>query len=535
MGDSCALWLESPLITAASTKRTSAARCDDGAGSPFSFGFNSGGAVFKHQLLPPAQPARDPSAGIAWQVENGATATLQLLEFSLGTGPQGPALAIDFPTQLFPGVAIVPSPSAPEHAAVVGVTSNGQLFLLDLAAVAAQPQQPAADSLQFIDVSAHWASLGTPTCLAGAAGHVVIGGSNGPVLCIPAAWLQEATRLAAAAGAPAAAAARPFELRESSWGIKSLIAGVWQRGRNPAAVSVSILPSSTQDKAGLLLVTYDDATVRGFSLARRAQLFTEALESDAPARSSTPVFASAMPEGPYAGANAVLAVQLEQRDTLHKSACAYILSASSGGRMAVARRLDLQAPPGADMVSAAVAGSTLLALFKGAGGATQLVGFDLNGAGEVCGAGALAEASMLPQVGAGPVPGSDSMLEVGSLCVCVWAYVCACVCAAQKMLRMHAGRIFWVSVPSSLIHACLRYAMHMCQLQACAYNAISSVPVLAHPHSLCPCIALHFLQALWQASLTAGGSSSTPRASEAGAPSSGATAGDAGVCVCVCV
>mmetsp|Transcript_9589 Transcript_9589/g.25933 ORF Transcript_9589/g.25933 Transcript_9589/m.25933 type:complete len:698 (-) Transcript_9589:643-2736(-) len=382
------------------------------------------------------------TGGVAWQIDNGSAGSLQLSVFSLaesseaGGGavidhhpnhlsPPSTQISLDFPTQIFPGVACV------EHqqrggalgTMVVGITATGIAFCIDLQRAMQQQRDagnPAAGEQSFIryaDLSAHWPSVGGPSCIASADGHVLVGGALGPLLCLPLSWLQSPGPTAAS---------QPFELRESGWGIKSFIAGVLQRQQSPSAVAVSPLYLGGSNRAGaagagggMVVVMYDDCTLRGFSLSRRTQLFTESLELSpaAAAARAVPVFSALHMDPPSQSststdtqATGMLVVQLECRDALHRSLAAYHVAAVAGGhRLAVRQRTDLAAPASASTLSAAVCGPMIWVLLKVPRGGTRLVGFD-RVHGRLCATAALAEAGMLPHKLVKDLEGRDAMM-----------------------------------------------------------------------------------------------------------------------------
>lgn len=425
------LWQEALLASPGSCVPAAAPPAPP-APSRFSFSLQSvGGAVVLDA---------DAGAGVAWQIENGSAGSLQLAEFCMGASPPAPPLALDFGCQLFPGVACVQGgQGGAGSCTLVGLTAHGHAYHADLRALLHAPSPAAAAALiAYTDLSAHWPSVGAPTCIAACGGHVVVGGAAGPLLCVPAAWLLRPPH-ATALDAPGL----PFELRESSWGLRSLMAGVLGGARSPSAVAVAPLPDTPAalPACSTVLVTYDDCSVRTFSLGRRQQLHAEALDPDGPAAAKhAPVFAhlhlhppTGAPSSSAAATSGLLVVQLEAKDTLAQRLVAYGVSFSAGGaRLAIKHRTDLQpAPASATAVAAAVQGDTTWVLLRLPRGGTRLVGYD--GAGRMCSAGALAEASMLPSALVKEPGSADAMLMVG--------WPCGMMGCLSRVSRAHAQRV----------------------------------------------------------------------------------------------
>lgn len=407
------LWQESLLYSQSSCHTVNVRPPVSGA--LFSFTLQAvGGAQFLQKLPAEVNEQR----GIAWQIENGSAGALQLLEFHTVNGPLHSPVTIEFPTQLFPGLAFVPVAS--DRTAVVGITASGLVFVLEVANSDSSLHALSSDRLSFIDVSAHWASLGVPTCIASTEDHVVIGGSNGPVLCLPAPWLREnaAMGLGSAAGTavtPGSSGAKPFELRESSWGLRGLIAGVLQRSQSPSVISA--VPVTTADSRGsdtILIVTYDDCTVRGFSMAKHSQTFTDSIDPSAPpAKRPEPVFAAVCPDSTSPG-GAILVAQFEARDTLQRTVVAYQLAPTSSGRFAVRHKMALAAPTNATVLAAHAAGDTMWVLIKAAAGsASALLAFSVAAGGQESGSAALLEARSLSGLAGVSTGSADSMMMVG--------------------------------------------------------------------------------------------------------------------------
>jgi hypothetical protein len=399
------------------------ANCKNAAGV-FSFSLQT---VASAALFQPRQGS-DQQAGLLWQVENGSTGTLTLVDFSLADGALHTPLALEFPMQLFPGVVVISSAS--NNAVVIGITATGHLFSTPLqASDATQPasvQGFTADRVQLVDLAPHWQTLGTPTALAVSSQHILIGGSLGTVLAVPFSWLAQQlpslvqTLLGSTAGAHqehhGAGTQRPFELQESSWGLKSLITGVWQKPRRPAVVTICHLPGGvTGTQAALVL--YDDCSLRGFNLSRQAQIVSDVLEPDAHVHRLMPVYASlcAWLDG-AAGSRVALIVQYEAQDSLSKSVVAYVLDQGApGGRLHVSARTEISCPSSATLVAAHVVGGMVWVVLKSPGDLTQLVGHSLSGSssgGAATSTGALLEAHMLPVPATAAAAGTDATLQL---------------------------------------------------------------------------------------------------------------------------
>ena len=253
-----------------------------------------GGAV-RCSLAHPSAPAGSQcdagERGLAWQIENGAAGTLNLMPFdNCSSAPPHPSVTISFPTQIFPGVACVEQPGGGGFL-VVGLTASGLAFHVDLNQFGGEGMKGRTPPIHYADLSPHWSSVGAPTCISSADGHVLVGGAHGPLLCLPLPWLRQQQHTGTAgqpflpppplahqppaSHTPRQQQHQPFELRESSWGLKSFIAGVLQRQHSPSAVAVAPLPvylTSSKAAGGVVVVTYDDCTLRGFSLLRRSQV-----------------------------------------------------------------------------------------------------------------------------------------------------------------------------------------------------------------------------------------------------------------------
>lgn len=344
------------------------------SGTPFSFALQSvGGSSFLSDLV------RNSSSdiGLCWQVENGSAGTLKLLEFSLTAGPKQ-QIHLEFSQQIYPGLAFVPNENG---VTVAGILSSGQLYHTNIQLGGVNAFQSLnSNSLKFVDLAVNWQTLGYPTSISGSDGHIIIGGSSGVVLCVPIACLHDGT-----------STVKPFELRESSWGIKSLIAGVWQRSRNPAVVAAA--PLNLQHDRQLLIAVYDDCTMRGFSMGKHQQLFTEYMEQDHLAKHAMPVFASVSTIESTSQPQLVVVVQYETKDTLQKVACAYTMAVAANGKISLQHRAELQADSSATVVTARAVGDVVWLLLKGHG-TNQICGFSRT-SGKLCSTGVLQEA-LLP-------------------------------------------------------------------------------------------------------------------------------------------
>eukprot|EP00798_Chlamydomonas_sp_ICE-L_P003499 gene3499-13566_t len=227
--------------------------------SIFDCGIQSVGAAL---LFPNKQASTDAVSGVTWQIDNGSGGELRLTEFNSNEGPKGESVSIKFGCQLFPAIALLPS-EKDTSSVLVGLLSTGLLFFLtvDHDAHASGLEDQAADP-QILDVSPQLTNLGKPTCLSTTGDSVIIGGASGTLLVLPSVPLQS------------------YELRESSWGLKAVINTVWQRNQAPAVVSCMPVSSpSQQQEQDILLVAYDDGTLRGFSLTRRVQILAEHLDN----------------------------------------------------------------------------------------------------------------------------------------------------------------------------------------------------------------------------------------------------------------
>jgi hypothetical protein len=400
-------------------------------GTSFSFSLQTvaGAALY------PGLQGSDQQAGLLWQVENGSTGTLTLLDFSLADGALHKPLALEFHMQLFPGVVVVSTAGA-SAAAVIGIAATGHLFCIPLqgndAAQPASVQGLTADRVQLVDLSPHWQSLGTPTALAISSQHILLGGSLGTVLAVPLRWLAEQlpSLHQSMLGLTAVSqqehhghiAQRPFELHESSWGLKSLIAGVWQKPRHPAVVSVCHLPGGASG-AQAALVVYDDCSIRGFNLTRQAQVVSEVLEPNAHVHRLMPVYASlcSWPSEAAAGGLALI-VQYEAQDSLSKSIVAYALEhVGSGGGLHVRGRTEISCATNAALVAAHVSGGMVWVVLKSPGDVTQLVGTRLSASSTGPGPGAgdnptstavLLESHTMPIPATAAGMGSDAAMQL---------------------------------------------------------------------------------------------------------------------------
>ncbi|GLC32976.1 hypothetical protein PLESTB_000384200 [Pleodorina starrii] len=365
----------------------------------YSFTLQSvGGAVFLQDCVPGAQPER----GIHWQIENSVTGTLHLTEFTVHGGAAGPRVTVDAAFQLFPALAATGTSDG--RLLLAGLLSNGYLLYTQLRlAPAAGPILAglSAEALRPLDLTQHLAPLGTPTSLAATPEAVLVGGSNGSVLCIPLSTLEDGNT------------SRCFDLRDSSWAFTKLIPGVLYRPRQPAALAC--VPVTLAHRQ-LLLVSYDDSMLRVYNVARRQQVATLELEAQVAATNQTsagapgarqhsagsqhlvPTYITAeSPQYTAAGngggaASAVtLVVQFEAADTLSRHTYAYTLSSSSAGRLALANRTELAVEPGGVVSEARVSGDTVWLLIKSQGRA-KVLGYDRS-SGSVVSSAMLAEAA----------------------------------------------------------------------------------------------------------------------------------------------
>ncbi|KAL6759848.1 hypothetical protein V8C86DRAFT_3132999 [Haematococcus lacustris] len=380
----------------------------------------------------------DGQHGIWWQVANGSAGSLVLAQFSATAGATQQPVSLEFGTQLFPSIVFLPHPHATgTHVLVTGVTAAGQLFTLPVCLDSTESgiSSITADSLRMVDISAHWASLGSPTCLACCPGHLLLGGAQGSVLCVPSAWLLDPRPQRTPASDPhSPLSTPPFELHENSWGIRSLIAGVWQRSSHPAVIALLPLPlsptppatngsSSGQGAASLLLAVYSDSSTRLFHTGRRAHLASDSLDPGGSKRS--PMTASLHPStlappaaDPAASQAVSLVVHWEAPDTLTKSVSVFSLtwSGQNPNRLSNRRRWELDVSPTTALVAchAPPAAGQLWAVLRAPGAAVQLACFDCSsaGVGQQVGQGCLMEEGLLPLASAGGGGAGDAMHQV---------------------------------------------------------------------------------------------------------------------------
>ncbi|KAG2493301.1 hypothetical protein HYH03_008437 [Edaphochlamys debaryana] len=344
-----------------------ASRAPAGSNGLYSFTLQSvGGVVFLADCVPGTQPER----GIHWQFENSATGALHLTEFTVHGGASGPRTTVEVAYQLFPALAA--SGTADGRLLLAGLLSSGYLLHVELRASASTDSilsALTAAALRPLDLTQQLAPLGTPTSLAATPDAVVIGGSNGSVLCVPLACLEDGN------------ASRCYELRDSSWAISKLIPGVLYRPRQPAALACVPV---TLGHRPILLVAYDDCVLRAFHAPRKQQLATLELETpgvgaSAPGGSSrhlVPTYIAAESgsvsglgagAGPGSAGSATLVVQLEASDTLKRHTFAYTLAATAAGRLSLAQPVELAVEEGAVVEEARVSGDTVWLLLKAAG------------------------------------------------------------------------------------------------------------------------------------------------------------------------
>lgn len=380
-----------------------ASQSSGAAGGLYTFTLQSvGGVVFLQDAVPRSGPSE---RGIHWQIENSATGALHLTEFTIHGGASGPRTTVEVGFQLFPALAATSTPDG--RLVLAALLSNGYLLHAELrepapGGGAASSSSEAllaglsATSFRPLDISAQLATLGGPTSLAATADAVVVGGTNGSVLCVPLATLEDGNMT------------RCFELRDSSWALTKLIPGMLYRPRQPAALAcVPVALGGGSSSAGsaahhqqqppqqqLLLVAYDDGVLRAFNVGRRQQV--AALELETPGAGHATAGGAARPMVPTyvaadgaaapaanghggssgfggAGSSAgavTLVVQFESADTMKRHTYAYTLAAGGvggGGRLALSGTVELAVEEGGVVAEARVSGETVWLLLRNGG------------------------------------------------------------------------------------------------------------------------------------------------------------------------
>ncbi|KXZ56312.1 hypothetical protein GPECTOR_1g275 [Gonium pectorale] len=410
-----------------------------------------GGALFLQDCVRGAQPER----GIHWQIENSVSGALHLTEFTVHGGAAGPRTTVEVGFRLFPALAATGTPDG--RLLLAGLLSNGYLLHTELhcsPSLDAVLSGLSADTLRPLDLTQPLASLGTPTSLTATPEAVLIGGSNGAVLCVPLSALSDCN------------ASRCYELRDSSWALTKLIPGMLYRPRQPAALAcVPVGLGSRQ----LLLVAYDDCMLRVYNISRRQQLGTLELDTPGAVHSSSssgsasggsgrhlkPTFFAA--EAPAAAADAgattsngvTLVAQFEAADSARRYTFAYTLSASAAGRLSLSSPTALAVEDGGVVSEARVSGDTVWLLVKSQS-RSKVLGYSRS-AGTVVSSAVLAEAAG-EHVGAAAAAASNGA-EVDEE---LWEWLLA---AFPTELSAEAQVCQQVLVPGQTCRASLRDAL----------------------------------------------------------------------------
>ncbi len=386
------LWRETDSVIPAPTRSLSIADSSAPGSTQYRFGVvePTGGAC------PP--PSTDGTqATVVWQLD--AANRLTLAEQHPSTGASSERVSLQFGSSLYSGITTIVSPQGKLFA--VAITASKHIVIIDLHSRQRGLASVDAHSVRLIDISSQDEQLGTPTALLSTQEYVAIGGTEGTVLCLATAALTDAAAgqqvSAELAAGPAAHSSKAFVLRDRSWA--AFLSNLVRKPKMPSVTALMCLAPAGQDRAGAtLLATYDDGTLRGFSLQGRQHLFTDTLACCQGSHRSIPVFAALCAADAAAGGDVALVLQAQApQGALAKSVHVLLLSvAGQGSKPAVRQQLQLAVDDRATVLAAHGAGNAVWLLLRQGDGRRRLVRYTLTGEGQPAGAAVLLEDSALP-------------------------------------------------------------------------------------------------------------------------------------------